>query len=88
MFLTLCHMLACSSLGYALSLTQSFPIKPLKSRRQAAKVCLLSTVFCITIVLGNVSLRFIPVSFSQAVGSATPFFTAIFALLLQGEALC
>lgn len=78
-------MLACSTLAYALSLTGSFPVRPLRSRRQLWKVCLLAAIFCVTIVLGNTSLRFIPVSFSQAVGSATPFFTAVFALALQGE---
>ncbi|GBF98555.1 sugar phosphate phosphate translocator-like [Raphidocelis subcapitata] len=84
-FLTLCHMMACCSLAYALSLTGSFPIRPLRSRRQLWKVCLLATIFCITIVLGNMSLKYIAVSFSQAVGSATPFFTALFALALQGS---
>ncbi len=85
MFLTLCHMMACCSLAYSLSLTKSFPIRPLKSKRQLWKVCLLATIFCITIVLGNMSLRYIAVSFSQAVGSGTPFFTAVFAMMLQGE---
>lgn len=85
MFLTLCHMTACCSLSYALSLAKSFPIRPLRSRKQAATVCLLATIFCITIVLGNMSLRYIAVSFSQAVGAGTPFFTALFALLLQGS---
>lgn len=31
---------------------------------------------------GNVSLRFLPVSFNQAVGATTPFFTAVFAYLM------
>jgi len=84
-FLTLCHMLACCALAYTLALTHYFPIRPLKSRRQLWKVCLLATIFCFTIVLGNMSLRFIAVSFSQALGSGTPFFTAVFALLLQGD---
>lgn len=35
-------------------------------------------------VLGNASLEFIPVSFNQAIGATTPFFTAIFAFALQG----
>lgn len=34
-------------------------------------------------VLGNASLRYIPVSFNQAIGATTPFFTAVFAFLLQ-----
>ncbi|GBF95844.1 sugar phosphate phosphate translocator-like [Raphidocelis subcapitata] len=83
-FLTLCHMLACSSLAYALSLSGAFPIRQLRSRRQVWKVSLLASIFCVTIVLGNMSLRFIAVSFSQAVGSGTPFFTAVLALALQG----
>jgi hypothetical protein len=86
-FLTLCHMLACASLGYVLSLTRLTPIKPLKSKRQLWKVCLLSTIFCFTIVLGNLSLKYIPISFNQAIGSTTPFFTAIFAFSLQGLCL-
>jgi hypothetical protein len=83
-FLTLCHMLACCSLSFALSLGGSFPIRHLKSRRQMGKVALLALIFCVTIVLGNLSLKHIAVSFNQAVGAATPFFTAVFALMLQG----
>lgn len=83
-FLTLCHMMACCSLAYALSLTRAFPIKPLRSRRQLSKVCLLASIFCVTIVLGNMSLRYIAVSFSQAVGASTPLFTAMLAFALQG----
>lgn len=84
MFLTLCHMTACATLGYILSATNMTPIKPLKSKKQLWKVCLLATIFCITIVLGNLSLKYIPVSFNQAIGATTPFFTAVFAVMLQG----
>lgn len=84
-FLTLCHMMACATLGYLLSLGKCTPIKPLKNKKQMWKVCLLACIFCLTIVLGNLSLKYIPVSFNQAIGATTPFFTAIFALLLQGE---
>lgn len=84
MLLTLCHMVACASLGYLLSLGKLTPIRPLKSNRQAVKVCCLATIFCVTIVLGNLSLKYIPVSFNQAIGATTPFFTAIFAAALQG----
>lgn len=83
-FLTLCHMMACATLGYLLSLSQFTPIKPLKSKRQLWKICLLASIFCVTIVLGNLSLKYIPVSFNQAIGATTPFFTAIFAALMQG----
>eukprot|EP00878_Enallax_costatus_P002997 GHUV01003194.1.p1 GENE.GHUV01003194.1~~GHUV01003194.1.p1 ORF type:complete len:364 (+),score=98.02 GHUV01003194.1:354-1445(+) len=83
-FLTLCHMMACATLGYLLSMGQFTPIKPLKSKKQLWNICLLATIFCITIVLGNLSLKYIPVSFNQAVGATTPFFTAIFAVMFQG----
>jgi len=84
-FLTLCHMLACAALGYLLSLGELTPIRPLRSRRQLAKLCALSALFCTTIVLGNLSLKHIPVSFNQMLGSMTPFFTAVFAALLMGS---
>jgi drug/metabolite transporter (DMT)-like permease len=77
-------MIACATLGYLLSVSQITPIKPLKSRRQVWKICLLATIFCVTIVLGNLSLKYIPVSFNQAIGATTPFFTAIFAVMFQG----
>lgn len=86
--MTLCHMMACATLGYLLSLGKCTPIKPLKNKKQMSKVCLLACIFCLTIVLGNLSLKYIPVSFNQAIGATTPFFTAIFALLLQGEPAC
>ena len=39
-------------------------------------------MFCGSVVGGNISLRFLPVSFNQAVGATTPFFTAMFAYLM------
>jgi len=41
------------------------------------KIAVLALVFVISVVGGNISLRFIPVSFNQAIGSTTPFFTAM-----------
>ena len=49
-----------------------------------AKVAVLAATFCAAVVLGNVSLRFIPVSFAQAIGSTTPAFTAALAFALLG----
>jgi drug/metabolite transporter (DMT)-like permease len=83
-FLTLCHMMACIVMGLVIHASGWMPLKPLKSRVQFAKVFFLGVIFCGTIVLGNASLKYLPVSFNQAVGSTTPFFTAIFALFLQG----
>ena len=75
-------MLACTLTSYAVAATQLVPLHPIKSRRQLLKVTALSLVFCLTVVLGNVSLRFIPVSFNQAVGSTTPAWVAALSLLM------
>lgn len=42
-----------------------------------------SLLFCFSVVSGNVSLRFLPVPFNQAVGATTPFLTAVFAYLMS-----
>lgn len=55
----------------------------LGSRKQLRKIMLLGCVFCVSVVLGNVSLRYIPVSFNQAIGATTPFFTAVLAFVVQ-----
>jgi drug/metabolite transporter (DMT)-like permease len=34
------------------------------------------------VVSGNISLRFLHVSFNQAIGATTPFFTAVFAYVM------
>ncbi|MBA0750585.1 hypothetical protein Gogos_001993 [Gossypium gossypioides] len=54
----------------------------IRSRVQFFKISALSLVFCVSVVFGNISLRFLPVSFNQAVGATTPFFTAVFAYLM------
>ncbi|KAL3610002.1 hypothetical protein D5086_001022 [Populus alba] len=46
------------------------------------KIFRLSAIFCFSVVCGNTSLRYLPVSFNQAIGATTPFFTAIFAFLI------
>lgn len=82
-FLTMCHMVACSAMG---SLATSIGIvapQPLRSNEQFRKVAALATVFCLSVVLGNVGLRFIPLSFSQAIGATTPVFTAVLAILMM-----
>jgi hypothetical protein len=86
-FLTLCHMLACTALGILFSATSITPTKRIRSFGQLMRVGVLSAVFCLTVVLGNVSLKYIPISFNQAIGSTTPFFTAVFAFLMQGARL-
>ncbi|KAI8540061.1 hypothetical protein RHMOL_Rhmol09G0232200 [Rhododendron molle] len=79
-FLTMCHMTACSLFSYvAIAWLRMVPLQTLRSRVQFAKIFTLSMVFCASVVSGNISLRFLPVSFNQAIGATTPFFTAVFA---------
>ncbi|KAJ0978205.1 hypothetical protein J5N97_013679 [Dioscorea zingiberensis] len=82
-FLTMCHMTACSLFSYAsVAWLKLVPLQTVRSRLQLLKIAALSLVFCLSVVSGNVSLRFLPVSFNQAVGATTPFFTAVFAYVM------
>ncbi|KAE8732691.1 putative sugar phosphate/phosphate translocator [Hibiscus syriacus] len=82
-FLTMCHMSACAFFSYiSIVFIKLVPLQPIKSRTQFLKIATLSVVFCCSVVGGNVSLRYLPVSFNQAVGATTPFFTALFAYLM------
>lgn len=78
-------MLACSALSYALAVSNTVNVQPIKSRKQFTKIASLALIFCITVVLGNVSLKFIPVSFNQALGATTPAFTAVLAAVMLGH---
>ncbi|XP_059646267.1 UDP-URONIC ACID TRANSPORTER 1 [Cornus florida] len=82
-FLTMCHMTACAVLSYvSIIFLKVVPLQRIKSRSQFIKIATLSIVFCASVVGGNISLRYLPVSFNQAVGATTPFFTAMFAYLM------
>ncbi|GMP51011.1 hypothetical protein CsSME_00017409 [Camellia sinensis var. sinensis] len=82
-FLTMCHMTACSLFSYvAIVWMKLVPLQTIRSRVQFVKIATLSLVFCTSVVSGNVSLRYLPVSFNQAVGATTPFFTAVFAYIM------
>nr|GMD47991.1 protein NRT1/ PTR FAMILY 5.6-like [Ipomoea batatas] len=82
-FLTMCHMAACAVLSYvSIVFLKVVPFQRIKSRSQFLRISTLSVVFCGSVVGGNISLRFLPVSFNQAVGATTPFFTALFAFLM------
>ena len=61
-------------------MTVSF-LQPIRSRMQFLKISALSVIFCFSVVSGNISLQFLPVSFNQAIGATTPFFTAGFAYM-------
>ncbi|MBA0729131.1 hypothetical protein Golax_020378 [Gossypium laxum] len=80
----MCHMLASSLLSYvAIAWLKVVPMQTIGSTKQFIKIFGLSSVFCFSVVLGNVSLRYLPVSFNQAIGATTPFFTAVFAYVMM-----
>ncbi|CAN4109151.1 unnamed protein product [Withania somnifera] len=82
-FLTMCHMSACAILSYvSIVFLKIVPFQRIKSRSQFFRIATLSIVFCGSVVGGNISLRYLPVSFNQAVGATTPFFTALFAYMM------
>ncbi|KAI3471351.1 hypothetical protein Pfo_029710 [Paulownia fortunei] len=82
-FLTMCHMSACAVLSYiSIMFLKIVPVQRIKSRSQFLRIATLSIVFCGSVVGGNISLKYLPVSFNQAVGATTPFFTALFAYLM------
>lgn len=76
-------MLACAAYSYvAINFLEIVPLQHILSRKQFFKIFALSAIFCFSVVCGNTSLRYLPVSFNQAIGATTPFFTAIFAFLI------
>ncbi|KAI3822172.1 hypothetical protein L1987_09756 [Smallanthus sonchifolius] len=82
-FLTMLHMISCTFYSLiAIRWFQIVPFQQISSRKQFLKILALSAIFCFSVVCGNTSLRYLPVSFNQAIGATTPFFTAIFAFLI------
>jgi drug/metabolite transporter (DMT)-like permease len=70
-------------MSYGVAASRMVQLQAVKSRQQFYKISLLALVFTLTVVLGNVSLRFIPVSFNQAIGATTPVFTAALAYAIM-----
>ena len=58
-------MIACTLLSGALAAARLVPTQHISSARQFGKVTVLALIFCLTVVLGNISLKYIPVSFNQ-----------------------
>ncbi|KAF9675424.1 hypothetical protein SADUNF_Sadunf09G0030900 [Salix dunnii] len=76
-------MMACSLFSYiAISWLKIVPLQTMRSRSQFLKISGLVIIFCSSVVAGNISLRYLPVSFNQAIGATTPFFTPVFAYLM------
>ncbi|KAK9289392.1 hypothetical protein L1049_007547 [Liquidambar formosana] len=76
------HVSLCHPQLHLHCVLEGCPLQMVKSRSQFFKIATLSIVFCGSVVGGNISLRYLPVSFNQAVGATTPFFTAVFAYLM------
>lgn len=88
-FLSMMHMASCYLLGsgrqYATRHRGVDTIKSFRPSSHRAGIVALSAVFCASIVTGNVSLRFIHVTFAQALGALTPAITAAFAGIILHE---
>lgn len=82
-FLSMLHMVSCYLLGsarhHATKHHRPDTIKSFRPDLQRIGIVALSAVFCASIVTGNISLRYIHVTFAQALGSLTPAITAAFA---------
>ncbi|KAH7438029.1 hypothetical protein KP509_05G101800 [Ceratopteris richardii] len=76
-------MCGCALYSYAaISWLEIVQMQYILSKRQFLKIFALSAIFSFSVVCGNTSLKYLPVSFNQAIGATTPFFTAIFAVLI------
>eukprot|EP01113_Clastostelium_recurvatum_P027827 TRINITY_DN336_c0_g1_i3.p1 TRINITY_DN336_c0_g1~~TRINITY_DN336_c0_g1_i3.p1 ORF type:complete len:416 (+),score=114.27 TRINITY_DN336_c0_g1_i3:64-1248(+) len=76
--LTAVHMATCSF--FAFLIIKVFKWIPFQQQSRSdiiRHILPLAVIFCVNIVLGNVSLRFIPISFMQTVKSSVPVFTVI-----------
>lgn len=81
----MCHMFGCTLLCIVTSAAGVIPRQSIQTRPQFLKIAFLSCIFASTVVLGNVSLRHIPVSFNQAIGATTPAFTALLSVLILNQ---
>ncbi|KAH9611222.1 hypothetical protein KSS87_018038 [Heliosperma pusillum] len=74
-----CIHFICSSIGafVAIKILKIKPLIAVDAEGRWKRIFPMSVVFCINIVLGNVSLRYIPVSFMQTIKSFTPATTVV-----------
>ncbi len=81
--LTLIHMVIQSILAH-LTVDYLKTIEKIHVERSDyySKLLVISVVFCLNICLGNVSLRYVPVSFMQTIKSLTPVCTALLQFLV------
>jgi drug/metabolite transporter (DMT)-like permease len=81
--LTALHMITTCCFSFlVLDVLQLFKKQNLTKTRQKQNIMFLALIFCVSIVCGNWSLRFIHVSFMEMVGATTPFFVSILGFLI------
>jgi drug/metabolite transporter (DMT)-like permease len=85
--LTLCHMTAGFVCGYlSLHVFRFVPTTVVSREAQMTRVLPMAMVFIVNIVLGNISLSYVPISFMQTIKSSVPAFTYFFQVALLGRA--
>lgn len=82
-----CIHFICSAIGayIAIKLLKVKPLIVVDPEDRWRRIFPMSFVFCINIVLGNVSLRYIPVSFMQTIKSFTPATTVLLQWLVWNK---
>lgn len=80
--LTLVHQAFCWLMGEVCVRLGLAPRQELTTRKQTIAIIMLSQAFSASIVMGIWALKYIPVSFDQAIGATTPAFTAILAVVI------
>lgn len=82
--LTCLHMV--SAIFWSEVMAQQGTLKKQELRPSQKKpIIILGTLFCISVVSGNISFAFIEISFTQAIGSTTPAFAAALGVLCLGK---
>uniref|UniRef100_A0A7S1YIC0 Sugar phosphate transporter domain-containing protein n=1 Tax=Sexangularia sp. CB-2014 TaxID=1486929 RepID=A0A7S1YIC0_9EUKA len=85
--LTLCHMTAGFICGYlSLHVFRVVPTTIVSKEAQLSRVFPMATIFIVNIVLGNISLSYVPISFMQTIKSSVPAFTYFFQVAFLGRA--
>lgn len=75
-FLTFLHM--CSAMFWSEVMAKAgFLVKQNIVPSQKKAILLLGTLFTVSVVSGNISFKYIEISFAQAIGATTPVFTAV-----------
>mmetsp|Transcript_39571 Transcript_39571/g.75786 ORF Transcript_39571/g.75786 Transcript_39571/m.75786 type:complete len:320 (-) Transcript_39571:123-1082(-) len=83
--LTLFHQAFCFLMATLCVTLKISEAQHLGSRKQLYSVIALSLAVTLSLVTGMWALKFIPVSFDQAIGATTPAFTALLAIVIIGR---